>query len=591
MARLHTLPVSARAPRRLIFYPGNRRERTLALAVSGAVEHTDTQAITFPPEPFVVADLQLALDDDLTLSPDVEAWFSNQIEIYKRRVAFTTMTDTPCSAPWASKLYPYQRVGAEWLRLSRRGILGDDMGLGKTLQALTAAREARRRIIVTVPMAERSVWQVHIERWLGEPALVLDGTGTRRAALLREFAAEPRLNLIINHEMLQYNRYRYTYAPLWEQRWDVAILDEAHKFQGRAAHTLSDGTIKGSQQSLGASKLKVGALYLLTGTPVWNRPESIFQLLRLLEPLRFTSYWRFVEEYCQVDITEWSRTIVGLKADAAERLQSLLAPYVLRRKKAVVLPQLPDKQVQLVEYSLSPGQRASYQALKKEYRLLDPDGGLLRVEPSIPKTFADMRRLLNAPVLVDPVLAHRSSDKDALVDALLEQALSEERKVVIFVWHTDYARYLAARLHNFQGTGTSVALITGDTPARQREVALEQFNDPTRVHHCDILVASIAATGVAIDLTAASVAIFAEGAYVPTQVRQAEDRLHRIGQKTDVMIYRLAARNTIEAAIWQVVDAREADSDEMLTFRAVAQRVLAQKDNDDDNDERSVDAS
>jgi SNF2 family DNA or RNA helicase len=389
----------------------------------------------------------------------------------------------------------------------------------------------------------------------------VDGDGPRRKALLQQAAKQQRVIVCINHEMLQ-SRNMDKYPELWSIAWDAVVVDEAHKLQGRPARRREDGKVTGSQTSKGAEQLNTKRRYALTGTPVWNKPDSLYGVLHFLEPHRFTSYWRFVEEYCQVVGGEYARKIVGPNQENIERLHNLLSPMLLRRTKDQVLKDLPAKTVQEMPYDITGWLDEAYWNLKDSY--IHPVTG--DAEQSIPMAYADMRRLLNAPVLVGA--DREMSPKDEIVDDLVEQATAEGKPVVIFTWHNDYTGYLLHRLRKLY----TVEAIHGPTNTTQRNRILADF----QAGKIQVLVASMATMGVAIDLTVARVAVFAEGHYVNTIVDQAESRLHRNGQKFDVMIYRLYARGTIEEAIWEVADTRKEDADEMLCLDDVTRRVQAQ---------------
>lgn len=561
--RLLGYPKEAAAPARLVFASDRQRERELALTVTGA--HTnDKGTITFPPEPFAVADLKLRFPE-LQLDDMVAHWFYTHIETTERALWLSTLednTDFQFSPEGAleAKLRPYQRVGAWWLRFVERGILGDEMGMGKTVQALAAVQDCDRVLIVTVPVAEHSVWEKHVESWLHRACWVINGEGKRRQALLREAAKQKRVVIVVNHEMLQ-SRNMDKYPELWSIKWDAFIVDEAHKLQGRPARKREDGKVTGSQTTKGAEQIQADRVYLLTGTPVWNKPDSLYGLLHVLDPQRFSSYWRFVGEYCEVVQTEWSQEVVGPNPATATRFHNLIAPMLLQRKKAEVLKDLPSKTVQVMDYQLDDTLSDLYWDLKENYR----HPATRQPETSIPKAYADMRRLLNAPKLLGLNLP---SPKDEMLDDLVEQATGEGKPVVIFTWHNDYTEYLRDR---FGGKYVTEAIYGPVGPAL-RDRILERFQNG----FTQVLVASLATMGVAVDLTAARVAIFAEGHYVNTVVQQAEDRLHRIGQTCDVMIYRVQSAGTIEEAIWETADARKHDADEMLALEEVKERVLAQ---------------
>ena len=530
-------------------------QKHFVLGIPGARTSTqDSDRITLPPEPLLLPRLEAEIPG-LVLTDATNRWRADWLA----RANLSLTLKQEGVADGDSRLYPYQRTGEHWLRTVRRGILGDEMGLGKTFQALVAANDCRKLLIVTLNIAKRSVWERHLLEYFPDRGVfVADGD---RAERIHKIAAGVACRVspyavVINHEMLQ-SRFAKAYHLLYDTVWDCVIVDEAHKFQDHQ-----------SSQSMGAQKLQTSALYLLTGTPVWNRPESIFGLLKLIDPWRWSSYWNFVNEYCVLRTTPWATEIVGLKPERLDQLKGMLAPLVLRRTQAQVLPQMPPLRIQTLEYDLPKQVRTAYRTLRKEFRVTAGDGETIRFEPSTSKQFADLRRMCNAPSLLGVNLPSQKLDA---VEELIDGAIGEGRKVVVFTWHRDFTNLLDSHLYLL---GVPHSAIAGDTPPAKRVANVHNFQ------HGDtkVLIASIAVAGAAIDLTAASVAIFAEGSYVPADNQQAIKRLHRIGQTTDVMVYRLQARNTVESALWEVSDERSDLADEMLSFREVARRTLAQED-------------
>lgn len=549
-------------PVRLVVSRLTQTEFKRVSALPGATAHaTANPWVSFPMEPNRVTDLRNLLPD-LEQTSDMLVWYA----YWDHKASASILTQGTqgdhwdvSDIPFGGTLYPYQRTGVAWLRGQRRAILGDEMGLGKTLQALGAAHDADPILIVTVGLAERSVWDAHIAKYLyWREIYVCDGDRANRQRQLRAFAgaSTPRGIVIINHDMLQ-TRFRSAYPQLYTTHWHTVIVDEAHLFQDHR-----------SSRSQGAQKLVTKNLYLLTGTPVWSTPQSVFGLLKLIDPKRWSSFWAFVSEYCDVNVTPWSREIVGVKPDKAPDLRATLAPVVLRRLESdpVVASQLPPLRVQTLTYQLTPEQRATYRKLKNDY-VVQHGADVIKLEPSTAQAFADLRRLVNDPKLLDLGMP---GAKLPVINDLLDEALSEGKKVVLFTWHKDYIKLLLAWLY-FEKRVGAVA-IDGSLSESDRLVALRAFQQQPDVQ---VLVASIATASTAIDLTAASVAIFAEGSYVATHIEQAIKRLHRHGQHVATMIYRLQAEHTVEQALWEVVDDRAAQASSMLAFTAFRHRALA----------------
>ena len=234
-------------------------------------------------------------------------------------------------------------------------MLGDDPGTGKTIQALVANRLiAPRRTIVLCPAYVTGVWSRHLRDWINQEHVVAyHSERVKRQRLMRSNTPV----LVTNHESLRGN-----YPELLEREVDHLIVDEAHRFQGRK-----------SKQTEGLRQLRkrAGKVTLLSGSLIWNRPDSIWSLLNVLYPRRFGSYWTFVNHFCQTRTTPWGTSVVGLKRKRADQLHWILAPLLLRRRKSDVLPDLPEKLVQKVDWIPTQRQREELRSLRDELRLAE----------------------------------------------------------------------------------------------------------------------------------------------------------------------------------------------------------------------------
>ena len=526
----------------------NDDERRLAQREHGCTSrYSKNGIVSFVPDPLIIHNLRQSFDS-VVIGRELSEWGATWDSEVHRSAEIQLMSDTDLGSPWDERLRPYQRVGARWIAESEHCILGDDPGTGKTVQALVADKLTNsRRTLILCPAYVIHVWYNHLREWFDEEPIVAYASGRARRAPL--FNLDGRY-MITNHESLR------SYVELQMQTFDHIIVDEAHRFQGR-----------NSNQSRGLKYLTTRAakITMLTGSPMWNRPNSLWNLLNILYPKRFTSYWRFVDYYCQIEQTPWTQKIVGPKHETLEHLRWTLAPLLFRRKKDDVLPDLPPKTVQIVDYSLSSKQTKQYRMLRDNLRM-QTDDGERRYHFSSAGALTDMRRLINMPDVMGVGGANVKLDviKQLIHDAGLP--------VVIFVWHKDYANYLGEKLHQaFErpgGTKASVAVLTGETRPEQREVVINCFQNGT----FDILVANIAAAGVGINLHRACTAIFAEGTLPGHLNEQAEDRLHRFGQKNTTTIYRLQARRTLEVKLWQASDKYHDDTELTLATQHVIRR-------------------
>lgn len=535
-------------PKRLAVVVDTIAQAHKVLRLPGATETKDPQLITFPAEPRLLPWLQRSFGDAINVDSGVQDWLERQTRRDLQAGWIRTQKKLPpISVPWGKRLYEYQTVGAQWLQFTGFGILADEVGLGKTIESITACWDLRNVLIVTLNTLKPQ-WRDQIKLWTGKDAYVAVGARSDREAVLEhEFGW-----FIINHEMLRLGKHAF--PALRSRTWDAVIIDEAHKLQGRD-----------SLQSRGAERLKTDRLYMLTGTPIWSRSDSLWHLLSMLDPYRFTSYWNFIAEFYDTTTPPWGGTqILGVKDGKLEELQRVVEPYILRRKKSDVAIQLPAKIRQRWTWYPTPEQLKLYRKIRKELVLPTTQGE--RRYPHAGAAMSDARLLLDAPELVD---VFSPSPKTKLLQDLLASTLGEnqDQKAIIFTWHVKYARYLEDRL----GATYPCVCVTGEDGEAEREAKITKFRKYPEV---PLMIATISSLGTGLDLVEANVAIFAEGSYVPVENSQAEGRLHRIGQKTDVTIYRLQAAKTVEQIVWDVSDEREELADELLAFHAVIDRAM-----------------
>lgn len=536
---------------RIVATPADAEERRYLMSLPNAHLRKDG-SFWYPLEWTTLGSIILDRGHGVLTMPTMSHWLEHQKELaYLSSIKFDSGSTADFileRVPWVRKLYPYQLRGAAWLATARRGILSDEPGLGKTLQAITAIESKRSfpALIVTMNGVKQH-WAQQIQLWTGCPAkdiAVAQGDAMSRVVAL----AGDQPWVIVNHEMLRTANYE---KMLLGRQWGTVVVDEAHKLQGRH-----------SQVSEKASRLRTQNLFLLTGTPVWNKPDSIWRLLYLLDPARFRSYWQFVDEYCITQQTPWAKEVVGINPKMMNRLQALLASMVYGRKKSEVLPDLPEKIITDIPYDLTPAQAKAYTKLKRHLTLELEDGTETYYNAAI-EVVSKLRQMCNAPSLVG---SKGISAKTDVIATLIEQLTGEGRKIVVFTWHKNYATYLLQQLYHW-----GAVCVTGDQSAEQRDQLVQYFR---RSDECQLLIATIGAVGTGIDLIEATAAIFAEGSYTPSHNLQAEDRLHRIGIHDSPLIYRLWARGTVEEALWETNDDRRDQADEMFNLRAILGKAL-----------------
>lgn len=465
----------------------------------------------------------------VNLTPDVSPELLVQLQAREAQahgeVTAAQLRATEVNARLAERglaLMGFQGIGIEWLAPRRKALLGDDMGLGKTVQALTAA-PTNAPVVVVCPSVAKGVWVREVSRFRPDlTPVALSGRDSFRWA-------QPGEMVIINYDILpgepaEKKGYAATLpadlanAPAGT----VLIGDEAHMLKESDANRTSQ--FRALREAVLAAD---GRVWLLTATPILNRPTELWALLQAMSAGRevYGSY----ENFCRLWNTEQGRygTIWG---NAEPEVATLLKKIMLRRMKRDVLTQLPPKTIRDVEVNgLSDAvKRLCDQALAQ----LEADG--VSVEEAL-------RIASETENITRPSIQIWSKARAALATVKLGAALDmieafedAEEPVVVFSAHRAAIDTLGKR--------PGWAAITGDTPGTEREAIAARFQAGELIG----VAATIAAGGVAITLTRASNAIFIDEAVTPALNNQAQDRIYRIGQSRGVVITRLVAAHALD---------------------------------------------
>jgi hypothetical protein len=470
----------------------------------------------------------------------------------------------PVSEPpgFRGELRGYQRYGLGWFRFLREfgfgGCLADDMGLGKTVQvlALLVSRgeergEAPRTSLVVAPRSVVFNWLDEAKRFA--PKLrTLDYTGIGRSA---GALATGEHDLVLT----TYGTLRRDAATLSRVPFDYVILDESQAIKNATS------------QAAKAARLLSGRHRLaLSGTPIENHLGELWSLFEFLNPGMLGKSPAF---------RAW--TAGAGDADDASRLALARAvkPFVLRRTKENVTPELPARTEQTLWCDLGPVQRRLYDQLRDHYRssLLAQVNreGIAKSKIHVLEALLRLRQAACHPGLIDQARAGMESAKlDLLVERLAE-AVDEGHKVLVFSQFTSLLALLKPRLGALGPIG--IAYLDGATPARGRAEAVLRFQEDESYR---LFLLSLKAGGVGLNLTAAGYVFLLDPWWNPAVEAQAIDRAHRIGQSKPVIAYRLVARDTVEERILSLQEKKRALADSILAGEDSLLRNLTREDLD-----------
>ncbi|MFJ6427934.1 DEAD/DEAH box helicase [Microbacterium maritypicum] len=434
-----------------------------------------------------------------------------------------------------AELRPYQKEGLDWLAFlwSHRlgGILADDMGLGKTLQLLALivhARESgeKRPFLAIVPTSVLATWRSEAERFA--PALRVMLRGSTQGPPLDGSLREVDL-VITTYAVARLDETEYAAVE-----WAGLILDEAQFVKNPA-----------TKLHRAVASFRADVTFAVTGTPMENSLSELWALLKLTAPGLFASARKFREHYIQpIEQGKVPENEEGgaYRQRRLEQLRRRIRPLLLRRTKELVAPDLPAKQEQILEVELSSSHRALYDVVlqRERQKVLGLLEDLDRNRFIVFRSLTLMRMLSLAPGLIDPEDAKIGSRK---LDVLLERVIelqAEGHRALVFSQFTSFLDLAAARL---DAAGIPYAHLDGST--RHRQKVVESFTSGEQ----PVFLISLKAGGFGLTLTEADYVFLLDPWWNPAAEAQAVDRTHRIGQDSQVFVYRMISTGTIEEKV------------------------------------------
>ena len=487
----------------------------------------DDEGVRLTPMQVGIVDLFATASDHVAMS---DAW---RMRIAPLRDA-STDAGLPPLPSLATILRPYQRRGHAWLtaRLSGGigGILADDMGLGKTVQILSAVAALRAHagesspVLVVVPTSVVGVWIDQARTFTpGLEVRAVKETATRRGTTIREEVANA--DIVVTS---------YTLARLESEQWSQVRLGGLVIDEAQAVKNPRTATYRALRDLDAPWKLAV------SGTPIENSLSDLWSLLSLTCPGLLPPWEAFQQQV---------RRPIENGADPAmlARLSAYVAPFVLRRTKEEVAPDLPDKIVDVVRVDLGKEHRHIYdQFLARERArildlLRDVDANRMSVLASITR----LRQLALDPALVEESYAHVGSAKIEYLADRLDEIVPLGHQALVF---SQFTSFLERIRHMLERRGISVVQLDGST--RGRAEVIEKF----RSGQAQVFLISLKAGGSGLTLTEADYVYVMDPWWNPAAEEQAIDRAHRIGQTKKVNVYRMVATDTIEAKVVELQD-------------------------------------
>jgi SWI/SNF-related matrix-associated actin-dependent regulator 1 of chromatin subfamily A len=471
------------------------------------------------------------LESKMYFLPKTQVTDDPYFEAISVDVDFTKYNDI--LAKEGKKLYQHQEEGIKFL-LSRSGcILADDMGLGKSIQSIIAALESgAKNILVVCPSSAKINWEREIQVFCNETAII-DGKKWNQAKftiinfdILKNFhtLVETR-RALTPEEMSAINR------DLANVNFDLAIIDEAHYLK-------NNDSIRGKIMVELCVKHNIPKVWLLTGTPVANRPMDFFNLLKIIKSPLAQNWKHYAVRYCEG--RQFFRTLKsGQKkqiwltdgASNLEELSSKTKNIILRRLKTEVLD-MPDKVITPMYHKLDAKGRKEYEDLWDGYLIKRAAEG---------KKNGNLQKDLVELILLRQFIAAQAIPYTI---EMAENAIEMARKVIIFTNFDEEQEILARHF------GKTAVRHNGKMSTKAKQKSVDDFQTKDKIK---VFIGNEKSAGVAITLTEATVVIFNSYDWVTGNNEQAEDRAYRIGQKNDVNVYYQLFIDTISIRMWETL--------------------------------------
>lgn len=424
------------------------------------------------------------------------------------------------------RAFKHQEDGIKFLLKNKKCILADDMGLGKTYQSIVAALECgAERVLIICPSSLKINWMREVQNFCDDVSIISGNHWN------------PDRFTIVNYDILK-NFHTVAERNKEYEDWelmrdivefnpDLLILDEAHYVKN---HKSKRGAIlKDLSKNFGCERV-----WLLTGTPIANRPMDYYNLLSIIDSPITNNWVHYAKTYCDgMRFKKGGRFIWVTKgASNLDELAAKTRRTILRRKKEDVLD-LPEKLITPVYLELEnvDGYKSVWEDYLEKRRVEGKKGNPARdlVEMTLLRTFIAMETV---PYSIEKA----------------EEALELNKKVIIFCNFNDE---MDAFIRHF---GNKCVCVRGGMSDKQKQLSVDRFQEDDS---CQVFVGQIKAAGVGLTLTEAEIVIMNSLDWVPGNHEQAEDRAYRIGQKETVNIYYMLMDDTIDTLVWDILNEKK----------------------------------
>lgn len=495
----------------------------------------------------------VALLNDLKSGKLAKVSMSKKLQTLRK---YEKIDDYELPAAFNGDLRPYQKAGYNWMRFLNEykfgGCLADDMGLGKTVQALALLQnekliDSNTTSLLIMPTSLVYNWEKEAEKFT--PNLkILTYTGTYREKNLAKFS---EYDIVIT----SYGIVRLDVDILAEFYFNYILLDESQAIKNPSSNI-----------SEAVRKLRCKSRLILTGTPLENSAMDLWSQMDFINPGLLGTKSLFKNEFLNPIEKMGSE-------EKVRKLNALIKPFILRRKKSQVLKELPEKIERLQYCNMTPDQEEYYENVKNQFRsqILDSfsnnnsGAGKLLIIQGLTK----LRQIANHPVLVDENYIGNSGKMQDVIE-MINLLRDKGHKILVF---SQFVKYLTLFRNYFQENNVPFAYLDGSTKDRMAQVNNFQNND-----ELDLFLISLKAGGLGLNLTKADYVFILDPWWNPAVEAQAIDRSHRIGQKNTVFAYKFVSKDTVEEKILALQQRKLKLSEELISNESSFVKSLSKDD-------------
>ncbi len=501
---------------------------------------------------------------NVTIFPDAEAFLQRSLTQHRLQQQCAEIRKRVDDHPLRTELLdavllPYQLDGIAFATGAGRAILADDMGLGKTIQAIgTAELLSRlaeiRRVLIVCPASLKSQWRAEIAKFSGRSTQIVLGSGSER---IEQYQSD-KFFTICNYEQVLRD-----VSAIENVAWDLIVLDEGQRIKNYESKT--SNVIR---------QLQSPFRLVLSGTPLENRLGELFTVARFVDDDLLGPAYRFFHNHHVVD--ERGKTLGYRNLDS---LRTTMQPILLRRTRAQVARQLPDRTDQVIGCQATAEQleihdnavRTVAQIASKKF-MTEMDRLLMQ------KCLLMARMACDSTYLCDQEAAEYSSKLERITEVMAELVADPTRKIVLF---SEWRRMLDRIETRLDDMGCEYVRLDGGVPQKRRAAIVARFQkDPA----CRVIcMTNAGSTG--LNLQAANTVVNVDLPWNPAVLEQRVARAYRMGQKQPVHVYKFVTTNaaypTIEEGLLTTLAAKQDLADASINIDSVVEEVAMQSGMED----------